>query len=434
MKLFNKFSRFILVVLTLAAVCNSCNKGANIKIYAYPAPLPKSISPGSGYPGMDITISGSSFGTYANAVKVYFGGVEADTIRSCTDGQIVVKVPANAISGKVTLQVWTHIVDSVGAYTVIPPPVIASLSSNAGAPGDTLIVKGTGFGADLAKISVGFNGTSATLVSAVDTMLKVIVPSGFTSGAITVSINGYPVTGPAFAYLVPVPNPVYQLDFDGNLNDKMGGTAATYIQGAGAAISYVTGVNGQAVYLPGFANASGGINQTISLPAQISKYNELTVTCWVNWLGQRDQEPVFDFGETRGNRLCLVTRMPGWWNGAGSNLVSRIIFENKPVFSGYNEYNLIASQSLPLSSWHQLAMTVSASALTMKVYLDATLIGTKTLPAGATATLFNHNNVFIAAPAFGVANEPAFGGGIDKFQIFNSVLSDNELYTLYYKK
>jgi hypothetical protein len=154
----------------------------------------------------------------------------------------------------------------------------------------------------------------------------------------------------------------------------------------------------------------------------------------VNWLGQLDQEPVFDFGETRGNRLSIVARMPDWWNGAGTNLVGRFIVENKTGFAGYNEYNLIGSKSLPLNAWHQLTMTVSAANLTMNVYLDATLIGTKTLPAGATATLFGHNNEFIGGPAYGVANEPAFGGGIDKFQIFNSVLSANQIYTLYYKK
>jgi concanavalin A-like lectin/glucanase superfamily protein/IPT/TIG domain-containing protein len=425
---------FILALFGVAALYHSCTKGPNLKTYTYPAPLPQAFNPGSGYPGTDITITGASFGDYKNAVKVFFNGVKADTIKSCTDGQIVVRVPDKAVTGKVTLQVWTNTVDSIGTFTVIPAPVIKSVSADAGTPGDTVIIKGAGFGANMSMVNVSFNGTNGAVNALADTMIKVIVPTGFSSGNIIVYVNNYPVTGPGFAYLVPVPNANYQLDFDGDLTDKMGGTAATYIQGAGAAISYVTGINGKAVYLPGYANASGGINQTISLPAQISKYSELTVTCWVNWLGQKDQEPVFDFGETRGNRLCLIGRMPGWWNGAGSNLVSRLIFENKTGFTGYNEYNNITSKSLPVSSWHHLAVTVSYATNTLKVYLDAALIGTKTLPAAANLTLFNHNRVYVGGPAYGVANEPAFGGSIDKFQLFNSVLDANQIYTIYYKK
>ncbi len=423
----------LLLLISIVTLFIGCEKGPDFKIVRYPAQTATGFSPASGYPGIYVAITGKNFGTLAGAVKVFFGGVKADSVISCGDSQIVVKVPAGALTGKVTLQIWTNTDDSIGHYTVIPAPVISSVSTDGGAPGDTLIIKGTGFGGDLSKILVSFNGTTGTPISVFDTSLSVIVPAGFTSGNITVYVNGYALTGRAFAYLTPVPNPLYELDFEGNLNDKMGGAAATFTQGSGSPLSYVTGVNGQAVSLAGYANSNYGANQCIKLPAGISAYNELTVACWVSWKGQLDQESIFEFGATRGNRLLLVPRMPGWWNGAGTNIVGRIIYEKDPtVASGaYIETNLITGSPLSLNTWHHLAMTISSSNSIMKVYLDGVLVGSKALPAGATVTTFNHADEWISGCH---GSEPAFGGSIDKFQIYNSVLSANQIYTIYYKK
>jgi len=433
-----KYSSFIVALLCIAAIIDSCNKGPNLKTYTYPAPLPTGFNPASGYAGTDVVITGSSFGDYPNAVKVFFNGIKADTIRSCADGKIVVKVPANALTGKVSLSVWTNGVDSLGTFTVIPAPIVKSVSADAGAPGDTVIIKGMGYGTDPSKVVVSFNGTTGAINAMNDTLIKAIVPAGFSSGNIIVMVNGFPVTGPGFAYLVPVPAPLYQLDFEGNLNDKMGGTAATYIKGTAgvASLSYVAGINGQAVYLPpGVTAASfGDVQQTISLPAQISKVPELTVSCWVNWAGTADWEPIFDFGETRGNRIDLTARAASWWNGAGANMVSRFIIENKPGFSGYFEYNNIGNRSITVNSWRHTVLTFSSANLTMKMYLDGVLIGTKTLPAGAVNTIFSHSKVFVGGQVVAAAGEPTYGGKIDKFQLYNSVLSADQIYTLFYKK
>lgn len=434
-----KYNSFIVALLCVAAIIASCNKGPNLTTYTYPAPLPVGFSPASGYAGTDVVITGSSFGDYPNAVKVFFNGVKADTIRSCADGKIVVKVPANALTGKVSLSVWTNGVDSLGSFTVIPTPLIKSVSADAGSPGDTVIIKGSGYGTDISKLGVSFNGTNGSIITVVaDTLIKTVVPAGFSSGNISVIVNNFPVTGPGFAYLVPVPDPLYQLDFEGNLNDKMGGTAATYIKGTAgvAALSYVAGINGQAVYLPPGVKAAafGDVQQTISLPAQISKVPELTVSCWVNWAGTADWEPIFDFGETRGNRVNLTARAAASWNGAGTNMISRFIIENKTGFSGYFEYNNIGNKSITVNTWRHAVLTVSSANLTMKMYLDGVLIGTKTLPAGAANTIISHSKVFIGGQVVAAAAEPTYGGKIDKFQIYNSVLSDDQIYTLFYKK
>ncbi|MFL9482913.1 LamG-like jellyroll fold domain-containing protein [Chitinophagaceae bacterium LWZ2-11] len=424
----------------LVALSTGCQKGPDYKIYTYPAQTATALSPASGYPGIDVTINGKNFGTLAGAVKVFFGGVQADTVRSCTDGQIVVKVPPKAISGKVTLKVWTTSIDSIGSFTVIAAPIIKSASASAGSPGDVITLKGTGFGTVVSNLAIKFNGTSGVVNTVVaDTLITATVPAGFTSGNIVLYVNGFPVTGPGFAYLVPVPNAVYQLDFENNLNEANGGTPATYTQGAASPISYMTGVSGQAVSLAGYANAAGGTNngvynQILALPVNAARYNELTVSCWVNWPVQSDWSPIFDFGQTRGNRLVFLARATAGWNGAGNNMVGRIIFENVTGFTGYQETNAVSSSAIPATGWHHVAMTVSKTTLLMKMYLDGALIKTQALPAAYDLTAFNQNHAYIGANSYGTANEPSFAGGIDKFQIFNSVLTDNQVYTVYFKK
>jgi hypothetical protein len=202
MKQLLRHSINLLLVIGIATMFIGCEKGPNFHIVQYPAQTVTGFGPASGYPGIYATITGKNFGTLKGAVKVWFGGVKADSVISVTDGQIVVKVPALAVTGKVTLQVWTHTNDSIGKYTVLAIPVIKSVTSagplgtGIAAAGDVVVIKGTGFGTDLSKIGVSFNGTIATTITSVtDTSIQVKAPTGYLSGNIIVSVNGFPITG-----------------------------------------------------------------------------------------------------------------------------------------------------------------------------------------------------------------------------------------------
>jgi hypothetical protein len=337
-------------------------------------------------------------------------------------------------------------VDSVGTYTVMPFPEIKSVNNTAGLPGDTILISGTNFGSDLTKVNVSFNGTTGAIAELKDTLISVIVPASFNAGNLQLTVDGFTVAGPGFGLLVAIPNPIYWLDFENNLNDKMGGTAATYTysatDGTAKPIAYADGIKGKAVRLAGTGNRStlngqNSNNQFIACPPQISKLPEITVTAWVNW-GSLDhpdstwmQEPVFDFGQARGLRMALMTRMNA---AAGPNMVGRLIFENITGFPGNNPFDAKATKALPKNEWHHVAMTISTAGHLLKVYLDGELIGSVTLPDAASPTLFNHNKVYIGGPTNGVRNEPAFGGLIDNFQIYNQALSGDQIYTNFYKK
>jgi hypothetical protein len=196
----NKFLNIACGLIAIAIIGAGCEKDPQFREFNYPAPVPSGLSPASGYPMINVTITGANLDTLAGAVKVWFGGIQATNILSAKGNQVVVQVPSNAVSGKVSLQVWTHKVDSIGTYTVIAPPVINSIASknvqtNAALPGDTLSIKGIRFGTDASKATIKFNGTTATNVPLFsDTLIKVVAPNGFSSGNVTLTMAGLTIT------------------------------------------------------------------------------------------------------------------------------------------------------------------------------------------------------------------------------------------------
>lgn len=138
-----------------------------LKKYVYPMPQVTGMSPNIGYVTSQVVITGTDFGDQPKAVKIFFGGVQATDIVMCKNNRIAVKVPENATSGEVTLQVWTNEVGTIGQYTVLPTPYVESMQSdnNAGTgiaePGNKITIKGENFGNDPSVVSISFNGTPA---------------------------------------------------------------------------------------------------------------------------------------------------------------------------------------------------------------------------------------------------------------------------------
>ena len=183
------------------AFFTACEEGPNFRIQEYPEQTATGISHTIGYPGINVTITGTDFGTLKGAVKVYFGGILATNVVSCEDTKIVVQVPAGAVSGKVSLQVWKHLNDSFAEFTVLPAPAITSvISSNATStvafPGvDTVTINGINFGTDASKAVVSFNGTVAPIVTITDKKITVLAPANFATGFVTVTMGGLTISG-----------------------------------------------------------------------------------------------------------------------------------------------------------------------------------------------------------------------------------------------
>jgi hypothetical protein len=145
------------------------------------APVIASFDPTSGLVGTEVTVAGSGF---SGTTAVAFNGTAAlFTVDS--DAQIRATVPDGATSGPISVTNPAGTGTSADSFTVIPPPTIASFDPPSGPEGALIDVLGTGFATATA---VAVNGTAATdFTVESDTLLHVVVPTGATTGKLSVT-------------------------------------------------------------------------------------------------------------------------------------------------------------------------------------------------------------------------------------------------------
>lgn len=160
------------------------------------SPNISSITPTSAGAGYSVTIAGSNFGTTQGSSSITFNGTSA-TVTSWSDTSISATVPSGATTGYVVATVGGITSNSV-SFTVLPTPVISSLSSSSGPVGMPVTMTGTSFGASQGSSTVTFNGTSATATSWSNSNISITVPSGASTGNIVVTVAGVASSGTMF--------------------------------------------------------------------------------------------------------------------------------------------------------------------------------------------------------------------------------------------
>ncbi len=85
----------------------------------------------------------------------------------------------------------------------IPPtpspetPFVSEVSPNCGDPGETVLIKGAGFGDTQGSSFVTFSGVTAVVTSWSSTQISVLVPAT-TTGDVVVTVNGVSSNGVGF--------------------------------------------------------------------------------------------------------------------------------------------------------------------------------------------------------------------------------------------
>lgn len=176
--------------------------GSNFDVTADPAKQLSisSISPKSGPIGTSITITGQNFSDQKSENTVTFNSTKA-AVSSASTTQLVVKVPADATSGPVKVQVGNQTATGP-TFTVTEEPVpqvkVSSINPKKGPVGTKVTIQGQNFSSKKTGNTVTFNGTKATISSASKTKLVVSVPQGATDGPVKVQVGGQTATGPTF--------------------------------------------------------------------------------------------------------------------------------------------------------------------------------------------------------------------------------------------
>lgn len=152
--------------------------------------------PESGSIGTTVSVNGTNFSTTAANNVVLFNGVTA-VVTAATSTQLTVTVPSGASTGTISVTVGATTVTSSASFTVVTqttePPTISAFTPAAGSVGTTVTITGTNFSTNPILNNVEFNGVKATVTSATSTQLTVIVPSGATTGVITVSVGDHSI-------------------------------------------------------------------------------------------------------------------------------------------------------------------------------------------------------------------------------------------------
>lgn len=150
-------------------------------------PVIERIEPAAGPVGSRVDVLGRFFPDTAT-VKL---GATNLTVLDRRPGRWTVEIPAGAESGRILLE--TSFGGFVGpAFRVTeanPKPVIRSVNPSDGPPGTEVNIGGDNFSARLADNHVRIGDKTAIVTAATPNSLKAIVPSGATSGPITVAVD-----------------------------------------------------------------------------------------------------------------------------------------------------------------------------------------------------------------------------------------------------
>ncbi|HEX3068708.1 MAG TPA: SBBP repeat-containing protein [Thermoanaerobaculia bacterium] len=167
------------------------------------SPSLTSISPTSGVPGTQVTLTGTGFGAVQGTGSVWLGNKLAGSIVSWSDTQVVATVDSNVASGSGCVQqagTWS----SCLTFTIITP-TISSISPSSGVPGTQVTINGTNFGATQGSGQVWLGSTYAgSIVSWSATQIVATVAANATSGNAEVQQSG--VWGNQIAFTVTSPS------------------------------------------------------------------------------------------------------------------------------------------------------------------------------------------------------------------------------------
>jgi uncharacterized repeat protein (TIGR03803 family) len=136
----------------------------------------------AGTEGTQVQILGQGFSSRS---VVEFGGVPATKIQVSGGTFIIATIPGGALTGKITVKTGSSTLSTLSTYRI--EPSTPSFSPASGAIGTPVTITGTGL---TQTTKVSFNGTSAAFTVNSDTEISTSVPTGATTGKISVTTEG----------------------------------------------------------------------------------------------------------------------------------------------------------------------------------------------------------------------------------------------------
>ena len=165
-------------------IANADTAGDNFTVLAATAPTITSFSPTSGPVGTSVTISGTNL----CGAAVMFNATAAINVTVNSATSVTAVVPVGATTGpiRVTTAGFAQ-VSSATNYTVAAAPTITSFTPTSGPVGTSVVITGTNL---TGTSAVRFNGLSATFSAVTATSVTAVVPTGATTGKVSLTTPG----------------------------------------------------------------------------------------------------------------------------------------------------------------------------------------------------------------------------------------------------
>jgi YD repeat-containing protein len=174
------------------------------------------FTPDKGAVGTSVTIYGTGFSLTPTQNSVSFNGVAA-TVTAASATQLIVAVPAGASTGPITVTTPNGSATSTTSFEVFQSLSITGFTPVIGTPGNAVQINGTGFDPVAANDQLKFNITTATAGSATSTTIDTTVPTGATSGHISVTTGAGTAVSTADFFVPPSPFTAASVDFTGRI-------------------------------------------------------------------------------------------------------------------------------------------------------------------------------------------------------------------------
>jgi len=145
-----------------------------------------SVSPSSGVPGTQVTITGSGFGTAQGSGQVFLGTANG-AVQSWSDSQVVATVAAGSTSGN-ALILQNGVMSNAVPFAVNTLQV-TSVTPKSGGPGTVVTITGNGFRTSQGNGSVSLGGTSGDVMSWSNTQVSAVVASNAVTGVVRIEQN-----------------------------------------------------------------------------------------------------------------------------------------------------------------------------------------------------------------------------------------------------
>ncbi|SEW25946.1 IPT/TIG domain-containing protein [Chitinophaga sp. YR573] len=153
------------------------------------APVIRSVSPNAGSIGQQITITGNGF---SKSKQISFGDKLVNAIYQ-SNSSLTIKVPDSIPTGKYAISVTVAGLKASAAelFNVIPftPPTFTGFSPQTAFIGDTITLQGEHLGNNAEALRVLFGSIDATVVSASETAVRVVVPDEIEAASVKIKFG-----------------------------------------------------------------------------------------------------------------------------------------------------------------------------------------------------------------------------------------------------